>query len=184
MDYIWHYHSPLGGITLASNGEALSGLWFDGQKHFGDGLDPLHEEKKLPVFDQPCRWLDIYFSGKNPGFTPMLDKRTTPFRRAIWDILLTIPYGETMPYGAIAKHYAVLNGLKRMSAQAVGNAVAHNTISIIIPCHRVLSYDGCLTGYAAGTGKKRKLLELEQYAKASGKGCAPLTRMCEPFSAN
>ena len=161
MNLIWHYHSPLGGITLASDGKALAGLWFDGQKYFGDGLDVRQLEKKLPVFDETCRWLDIYFSGKVPDFTPKLAMCTTPFRKAIWEILLSIPYGRTMTYGEIARRYARQNGLDRMSAQAVGNAVSHNPISIIIPCHRVLGSDGSLTGYAAGTDRKLRLLQLE-----------------------
>ena len=162
MNYIRHYHSPLGWITLASDGKALTGLWFDGQKYFGDGLDTRQQEEKLPVFDEACRWLDIYFSGKVPGFTPPLAMRTTPFRKAIWEILLSIPYGRTMTYGEIATRYARQNGLDRMSAQAVGNAVSHNPISIIIPCHRVLGSDGSLTGYAAGTDRKLRLLQLER----------------------
>ena len=164
MDYTWHYRSPLGGITLASDGEALTGLWFDGQKFFGDGLGPLCEEKYLPVFDDTCRWLDCYFSGKAPDFTPKLLLRTSPFRKAVCDIMLSIPYGQTMTYGELASRYASLNGLTRMSAQAVGNAVAHNPISIIIPCHRVVGTDGSLTGYAAGLDRKHRLLELERSA--------------------
>lgn len=162
MDYIWHYTSPLGGITLSSDGEALTGLWFDGQKYFGAGLDARKQEKRLPVFDDTCHWLDIYFSGKVPGFTPKLNVQASPFRRAICDIMLAIPYGKTMTYGEIARLYATQKDIGRMSAQAVGNAVAHNPISIIIPCHRVVGADGSLTGYAAGPGRKLKLLQLEQ----------------------
>ena len=161
MDYIWHYTSPLGGITLASDGEALTGLWFDGQKFFGAGLDARNEEKRLPIFDETCRWLDIYFGGKVPDFTPKLNVRATPFSKAICKIMLSIPYGQTMSYGEIARLYARQTGLERMSSQAVGNAVAHNPISIIIPCHRVLAADGSLTGYAGGLENKEKLLQLE-----------------------
>lgn len=162
MDYIWHYTSPLGGITLASDGEALTGLWFDGQKFFGAGLDARNEEKRLPIFDETCRWLDIYFGGKVPDFTPKLNVRATPFSKAICVIMLAIPYGQTMSYGEIARLYARQTGLERMSSQAVGNAVAHNPISIIIPCHRVVGSDGSLTGYAAGLDRKLQLLNLEQ----------------------
>ena len=161
MDYTHHYGSPLGGITLASNGEALTGLWFDGQKYFADTLRGHPEEKTLPVFAEANRWLDIYFSGKVPGFTPKLHIQTTAFRKAVWDILLTIPYGKTMTYGEIAAIFSGQNGMKRMSAQAVGGAVGHNPISLIIPCHRVVGANGSLTGYAGGIDKKVKLLTLE-----------------------
>ena len=158
MDYIRHYDSPLGGITLASDGEALTGLWFDGQKHFAETLDPEHREKDLPVFAEAERWLDRYFNGKDPGFTPKLILRTTPFRKAVWEILLTIPYGKTMTYGEIAERMH----LSRMSARAIGGAVGHNAISLIIPCHRVVGADDSLTGYAGGTDKKARLLEMEK----------------------
>ena len=165
VDYIWHYTSHLGRITLASDGEALTGLWFDGQKFFGAGLEARNEAKRLPIFDETCRWLDIYFSGKVPDFTPKLNVHTTPFRKVICGIMLDIPYGQTMSYGEIARLYAMRTGLDRMSSQAVGNAVAHNPISIIIPCHRVLGSDGSLTGYAAGLDRKLQLLKLEQSAR-------------------
>ena len=163
MEYTHHYNSPLGGITMASNGEALSGLWFDGQKYYADILDPEHEEKPLPVFDETDRWLDIYFKGSDPGFTPPLHMTGTPFRMAVWKILLTIPYGKTMTYGEIAEQIARQRGISRMSAQAVGGAVGHNPISIIVPCHRVIGTDGSLTGYAGGIEIKRKLLACETF---------------------
>ena len=162
MEYIHHFESPLGGITAASDGEALTGLWFDGQKYFGNGLDPEHEGKMLPVFEQTGRWLDIYFSGEEPDFTPPLSMKTTPFRRTVWEILLSIPYGHTMTYGEIAAKIAEQKGLPGMSAQAVGGAVGHNAISLIIPCHRVVGADGSLTGYAGGLDKKQKLLAQEK----------------------
>ena len=155
MDYIYHYESPIGMITMASDGETLIGLWFDGQKYFGDSLGEAYEEKMLPIFEQTIKWLDIYFSGGNPDFIPTLDMRTTKFRKAVWNIILSIPYGETMTYGEIA------NRLQIKSAQAVGGAVGHNSISLIIPCHRVVGSDGSLTGYAGGIDKKIKLLALE-----------------------
>ena len=159
MDYTCHYDSPLGGITLASDGEALTGLWFDGQKYFADTLDAEHEEQPLPVFDEAVRWLDLYFGGEVPDFTPKLSPRGSAFRRRVWDALLAIPYGHTTTYGEIAKKL----GCK--SAQAVGGAVGRNPVSLLIPCHRVLGADGSLTGYAGGVDKKHSLLALEQTAK-------------------
>ena len=161
MDYIHHYESPLGGITLASDGEALIGLWFDRQKYFADFLDDDAEEREMPIFDEADRWLNIYFSGREPDFTPKLNMRTTPFRKRVWEILLTIPYGQTMTYGQIAEKAAAQMGRPRMSAQAVGGAVGHNSISLIIPCHRVVGANGNLTGYAGGIGRKIQLLQLE-----------------------
>lgn len=156
MDYTTHYDSPLGGITLASDGEALVGLWFDGQKYFADSLaNETSENPDLPVFDETRRWLDLYFSGQAPDFTPRLKMRTTPFRKRVWDILLTIPFGQTMTYGKIAKR------LGCPSAQAIGGAVGHNSISLVIPCHRVVGAGGSLTGYAGGMDKKLWLLQME-----------------------
>ncbi len=162
MDYTHHYSSPLGGITLASDGEAIVGLWFDGQKYYADTLDNEHMEKALPVFKETDRWLDIYFSGKQPDFTPKLNMRGTAFRKAVWNILLTIPYGQIMTYGQIAEIVAKQMGFDRMSAQAVGGAVGHNPVSLIIPCHRVVGSSGNLTGYAGGINKKIRLLQMEQ----------------------
>ena len=162
MDYTHHYFSPLGGITLASDGEAIVGLWFDGQKYYADTLDNEHMEKALPVFKETDRWLDTYFCGKQPDFMPKLSMRGTAFRKAVWNILLTIPYGQTMTYGQIAEIVAKQMGFDRMSAQAVGGAVGHNPVSLIIPCHRVVGSNGSLTGYAGGIDKKIRLLQLEQ----------------------
>ena len=162
MDYIHHYKSPLGGITLASNGNSLIGLWFDEQKYFADTLNKDFREKQLPIFEQADKWLDIYFSGKAPDFTPSLVMKTTPFRKAVWKIMLSIPYGKTMTYGEIAAKIAKKKGIKQMSAQAVGGAVGHNSISLIVPCHRVVGANGSLTGYAGGIAKKIKLLKVEQ----------------------
>ena len=158
----YRYYSPIGAITLASNGEALTGLWFDGQKYFGDTLGDQYRERMLPIFEEAIEWLSIYFPGRNPDFMPPLSFHTSPFRKAVWDILLTIPYGKTMTYGEIADRIAAQKGLKRMSAQAVGGAVGHNPISIIVPCHRVVGTNGSLTGYAGGIERKIKLLELEK----------------------
>ncbi len=184
MIYIEHYRSPLGGITIAGSGSEITGLWFDGQKYFGSTLSSEYEEKSLPVFTETKKWLDIYFSGKEPDFTPPLKWETTPFRKAVWEILLTIPYGQTMTYGEIGERISMetLSALQKetalweeaplpekipkssgkMSAQAVGGAVGHNPISLIIPCHRVVGADGKLTGYAGGLEKKRQLLILEK----------------------
>lgn len=166
MQYTSHYDSPLGGITLASDGKALTGLWFDGQKHFAATLSKEHEEADLPVFGETRRWLDTYFSGMKPGFTPRLRVAATPFRRRVWESLLRIPYGKTTTYNAIAKEIASERSLGSMSAQAVGGAVAHNPISLIIPCHRVVGSDGSLTGYAGGMDRKTRLLQLERAATA------------------
>ena len=161
MYYICKYVSLLGGITLASDGEKLTGLWFDGQKHFADNLPEQYEEKDLPIFAQTKQWLDIYFSGKEPDFTPPLSLTgISPFRKRVWEIMLTIPYGRTSTYGEIAKQIAAETG-KRISAQAVGGAVGHNSISLIIPCHRVVGKSGSLTGYAGGVNKKVALLKME-----------------------
>ena len=255
MYYIDHYDSPFGGITLASDGETLNGLWFDGQKYFGDTLpsrgaqtdgtagkrrrgravfrqkpDPLQEEATwrgaAHIFDQTREWLELYFHGGIPDFMPPLamfqaqeevqrsgrafqagpttkaagdpgnpdaeaarsaadgrsdrsairsdhsdmmslgDKqprftRITPFRQSVWRVLLTIPYGETVTYGQIAEQLAKESGAEHVSAQAVGGAIGHNPVSVIVPCHRVLSSTGSLTGYAGGVDIKWKLLALE-----------------------
>lgn len=162
MTYTYRYKSPLGGITLSSGGKSLTGLWFDGQKYFGDTLSGERAEKALPIFDETVRWLDIYFSGNAPDFTPPLKMETTPFRKAVWEIMLEIPFGQTMTYGEIAGRIAKQRGLSKMSAQAVGGAVGHNSISLIIPCHRVVGANGSLTGYAGGIDKKVRLLTLEK----------------------
>ena len=162
MESIWKYDSPLGEITLAGEGDALTGLWLEGQGHSADSASWSGEEKWLPVFGEACRWLDIYFSGKDPGFTPRMELRGTPFRMEVWEILLGIPYGSTMTYGEIAETVGRRRGIRRMSAQAVGGAVGHNPVSLIVPCHRVIGAGGALTGYAGGLDLKRRLLQLEK----------------------
>lgn len=162
MQYIHYYDSPLGRITLASDGEKLSGLWFEGQKYYGSTLSEEYEQRELLIFEQTGQWLDTYFGGQEPDFTPPLLIQATPFRRAVWEIMLKIPYGQTMTYGAIAKEIAVQRGIEKMSAHAVGGAVGHNPISLIIPCHRVVGTNGSLTGYAGGIDKKEQLLMLEK----------------------
>ena len=162
MTYIQHYDSPLGGILLAADEIGLTGLWFDGQKYFARGLSNERIAQETPILTEARRWLDIYFTGKEPDFTPPLHPIGSEFRKAVWEILLQIPYGQTTTYGEIARQLAEKQGLARMSAQAVGGAVGHNKISIIIPCHRVVGTNGSLTGYAGGIHKKEQLLELER----------------------
>ena len=161
MDYIAHYESPLGQMTLASDGMSLTGLWFDGQKNFGASLAQQHEERALPVFSEAKNWLDIYFSGKEPGFIPRLLLRGTLFQREVWKLLLAVPYGHTTTYGALADILAAQRHILKMSARAVGTAVGHNPVSLIVPCHRIIGASGALTGYAGGTDRKAKLLMLE-----------------------
>lgn len=161
MQYTGKYKSPLGGIVLAADEIGLTGLWFEGQKYFALHLDKEHEEKELPVFEQARKWLDIYFSGKEPDFKLPLHFTGSAFQNEVWEILYQIPYGQTTTYGAIAKQLAKKRGHARMSAQAVGGAVAHNKISIIVPCHRVVGGNGSLTGYAGGIDKKIALLKME-----------------------
>ena len=163
MDYISHYDTPLSAMTMASDGVYLIGLWFDGQKYYANTLDSEHEERDdLPIFEETHRWLDLYFAGVVPDFTPALLLRGNDFRRRVLEILMTIPYGRTMTYGDIARIIAREKGLKTMSAQAIGGAVSHNPISLIIPCHRVVGGNGSLTGYAGGLERKRWLLKKEK----------------------
>lgn len=156
------YESPLGMITLAGEDDVLIGLWFNGQRHFGNVLPPEHGPGDSPVFRDAKKWLDIYFSGGIPDFLPAMKYDSTPFRKLVCDIMLTIPYGQTMTYGEIARIAAEKLGKANMSAQAVGGAVGHNPISLIIPCHRVVGTNGSLTGYGGGLARKVQLLELER----------------------
>lgn len=162
MQYTSRYASPLGSILLAADDIGLVGLWFEGQKYFAHGLAKTHEEKEIPLFAKVKRWLDIYFSGQQPQFTMPLHFIGSDFQKEVWELLCTIPYGQTTTYGAIAKQLAAKRGLPHMSAQAVGGAVGHNKISIIVPCHRVVGKNGSLTGYAGGIDKKAELLRLEK----------------------
>lgn len=156
MTYTYNYSSPVGEILLAANDNGLTGLWFYGAKYFATELEDERTEKLTPVLRQTLRWLDTYFSGSEPDFMPPLELHGSDFRRRVWAELEKISYGETVTYGEIAKKLGV------KSAQAVGGAVGHNPVSIIVPCHRVLGADGSLTGYAGGTDKKARLLELER----------------------
>ena len=153
------YQSPLGPLVLTGDAEALTGLWF--QDSPPPGL-PGESDPACPVFPQVFRWLDCYFSGSVPDFMPPLHMMGTPFRQKVWQILLDIPYGKTITYGEIARILAKEQGDCPMSAQAVGNAVGHNEISIVIPCHRVVGAKGNLVGYAGGIERKIALLKLEQ----------------------
>lgn len=185
MIYTCKYKSPTGDILIASDEIGLTGLWFVGQKYFANTLpdesvanmnnsdqhiaehmtDNQLSDKTVPceneIIADTRRWLDIYFSGKNPDFTPPLHPTGSAFRQEVWQILLEIPYGKTMTYGEIAQRLEATHSHTKMSAQAVGGAVGHNEISIIIPCHRVVGTSGSLTGYAGGIDKKIALLELE-----------------------
>ena len=155
MLFLTHYASPLGSILLAADETGLTGLWFEAQKYFPSFSGVEYQEKETPVLTETVRWLDVYFSGKDPGFLPPLHPQGSPFRQTVWNILLTIPRGQTITYGEIARRLGVC------CAQAVGGAVGHNPISLIIPCHRVVGAGGSLTGYAGGVDKKQALLELE-----------------------
>lgn len=163
MIYTTHLESPLGPLTLASDGVNLVGLWFDGQKYFGGNiLEAPSESPDLPVFSTVGRWLSGYFAGERPSVADLpLAPAGGAFYRMVWELLCEIPYGTVTTYGAIAEAVAARLGRGHMSAQAVGGAVGHNPISIVIPCHRVVGAKGSLTGYAGGIDKKRKLLELE-----------------------
>ena len=158
VEYLDHYVSPLGGLTLSSDGEALTGLRFDRP---GCAAEAVPQNRTLPVFREAERWLDLYFSGKAPDFTPPLRPHGTAFRRAVWEILLTIPYGRTVSYGEIARRMAGGGNPPALAARAVGGAAGSNPIVLIIPCHRVIGADGRLTGYAGGMDRKIRLLRLE-----------------------
>ena len=162
MQYTSYYSSPLGNILLAADEIGLTGLWFEGQKYFALHLDKEHEEREISIFNAAKRWLDEYFAGKEPDFSVPLHLTGTDFQKDVWEILGTIPYGHTMTYGEIAKCMAAKKGVSHMSAQAVGGAVGHNPVSVIVPCHRVVGANGSLTGYAGGIDKKEKLLALEK----------------------
>lgn len=168
MKYTDRYNSPIGKILMAADEQGLTGLWFNGQKYFASGLDKDYIEKDLEIFANTKKWLDIYFTGKEPEFIPPLHITGSAFRLEVWDILLKIPYGMTVTYSDIAKNIATKRGMTKMSARAVGSAIAHNPVSIIIPCHRVVGKNNKLTGYAAGIDKKIKLLNLEQATKKEG----------------
>lgn len=160
MTYLMKLPSPLGPLCLASDGESVTGLWLEGQKYFAAGLEAETEERSdLPVFHQAETWLTDYFEKRDLPPLPPLAPRGSVFRQRVWKLLLEIPFGETTTYGVLAEQLKAA-GIPA-SPQAVGGAVGHNPISILIPCHRVVGAGGSLTGYAGGVEKKRFLLELE-----------------------
>lgn len=176
MIYTSTYLSPLGTLLLAADETGLTGLWLENGKYFADTLENKEYKKidEIPadssaagrkeaskILTDTRRWLDLYFQGKEPDFTPKLHLSGSSFRMEVWNLLLTIPYGQTVTYGTLARKLADRHGLTKMSAQAVGGAVGHNPVSIIVPCHRVVGTNGSLTGYGGGIGNKVKLLELE-----------------------
>ena len=166
MTYLMHMDSPVGPLHLAADGQAITGLWLEGQKYFGPSPGAEVQFSPMPaVFEQTKRWMDLFFSGKEPDFCPPLDPEGTDFQKTVWSVLRTIPYGETLTYGEVSKLVAAKLGRSSMSAQAVGGAVGRNPISIIVPCHRVIGADGSLTGYAGGLWRKEKLLRLERGEK-------------------
>ena len=176
MKYFATYNSPIGKILIESDEKALCGLWFFGQKYFPEKFKEFEKLSKLndsqtekliqknepTILRKTKKWLDIYFSGKTPTFTPSIAfENASDFQQKVWKMLLEIPYGKTVSYGSIAKKIEEETG-KKASAQAVGGAVGRNKISIIIPCHRVLGANRSLTGYAGGLDKKNFLLKLEK----------------------
>lgn len=162
MIYIWTYDSPLGKLTLAEENGGLIGLWMEGQKYYPEQLQACWE--KTPLLAQMEGWLDRYFAGEQPECTQLLlNPRGTEFQQQVWALLREIPYGKTATYASIAQQIAQIRGVPHMSSQAVGNAVGHNPISILIPCHRVLGTKGQLTGYAGGLERKQWLLDWESH---------------------
>ena len=162
MVSICKYKSPLGDILLAADEIGLTGLWFEGQNYFADTLPNEHIQQETEILTETKKWLDMYFAGEEPKFTPHLHPAGSEFRQTVWKILLQIPYGQTISYGAIARKMAEMKKISHMSAQAVGGAVGHNRVSVIVPCHRVIGSDGSLTGYAGGIERKIRLLDIEQ----------------------
>ncbi|MGN0911176.1 MAG: methylated-DNA--[protein]-cysteine S-methyltransferase [Thermoguttaceae bacterium] len=160
--FVWDYVSPLGVIRIAADDLGLVGLWFEGEMFYPHSLPENYAKRKTPILSETIRWLDVYFKGEKPDFTPLLRPQGSVFRLAVWKLLLRIPYGTTTTYGEIARRLKTELGIDRTSAQAVGGAVGHNEISIIIPCHRVVGANGSLTGYAGGLDKKIRLLALEK----------------------
>ncbi|WP_432623967.1 methylated-DNA--[protein]-cysteine S-methyltransferase [Bifidobacterium sp.] len=181
-----HYDSPLGGITLVADRDSLLGLWFDWERYLDDALRTLGSTRSVTEgeskpLDLASQWMDDYFDGKRPD-SSMVPLRFdgTPFRRKVWSLLRDVPYGETVTYGELAHRLEAMNGDgRRVSARAVGGAVGHNPISIIVPCHRVVGSDGSLTGYAGGLDTKVALLELE---RNGGDACRQKLDKADPTS--
>lgn len=167
MKHMTTYKSPLGPLLLESDEKGLTGLWFYGSKYFPTVIaEPDDCIDEGTILGEAKRWLDIYFSGKDPDFMPIIHFEGTEFQIIVWKLLCGISYASTISYGEIAKKVAESKGIEKMSAQAVGGAVGHNKIGILVPCHRVVGADGSLTGYAGGIDKKRKLLQLEKRERA------------------
>ncbi len=163
--YTNNYHSPSGNITLVGTEKYLTGAWFIGQKYFPDLSSVPLIHTSTPLLDAAFHWLDLYFQGLRPTTFLPVAPQGTPFQRLVWEQLLRIPYGRVTTYGRLACRLKSLTGKKQMAAQAIGNAVGHNPISIFIPCHRIIGSDGKLTGYAGGINKKAYLLSIEQADK-------------------
>ncbi|MCI8416531.1 MAG: methylated-DNA--[protein]-cysteine S-methyltransferase [Lachnospiraceae bacterium] len=178
MLYTMSYDSPVGRLLLGEREGALAGLWIEGQKYFlGSEKEEIRESKDSVILRETTQWLDNYFQGEKPPVSQLkLAPSGSEFRKAVWKLLCDIPYGEVTTYKEIAQKVAPILGLSKMSAQAVGGAVSHNPVSIIIPCHRVVGANGSLTGYAGGLEKKIALLTLEgvemKHFFVPGKGTA------------
>jgi len=153
--------SPLGDLTLGSDGESLTGLWLDDQKYFMAGVGGVEQASGLAIFQETREWLARYFEGRDPGLIPAVNPQGSDFRRRVWELLVEIPYGKLATYGELAQRIAAEKGIPKMSSRAVGGAVGHNPVSIIIPCHRVVGSNGSLTGYGGGIARKIALLKLE-----------------------
>ena len=160
LKYAAKYNSPIGEMIIYADDIGITGAWFDSCRFLPKETVGV-ERNVTPIIDEAIRWFDIYFGGAEPDFTPPLHPIGTPFQTEVWDILRTVRYGKTTTYGEIASELARRRGIKKMSAQAVGNAVGRNKISVILPCHRVIGADGTLVGYGGGTDKKEYLLNLE-----------------------
>lgn len=163
MEYFSQYPSPVGNLLLLGDDTGLCEILFNRENKSIDSIKAKYEQRETPVLKQGKEWLDIYFSGKEPDFTPKLHLKGTAFRLAVWELLLQIPYGKTTTYGEIAAKIAAKRGIERMSARAVGGAVGHNPVPVIVPCHRVVGADNSLTGFTGGMDIKYRLLELEGF---------------------
>lgn len=165
-DILW-VPSPLGRILLAADAQGLIGAWFEGARYFPKQLENARRSPENAILAQAERWIACYFAGQRPDFMPPLHMQGTGFQVAVWQELMTVPYGHTISYGELAQRLCVRRGMARMAAQAVGGAVGRNAVHLIIPCHRVIGADGGLVGYGAGLERKKYLLTLEN-AQNSG----------------
>ena len=165
MNYKYIYESPLGTMIMLGTLSYLTDLFFIDEDYAPSYDDAEYIEQLTGQFEVTIMWLNQYFNGKKPFITPPIQLEGTEFRKSVWSILQTIPYGETTTYGDIGKQIAQQQGKEKFSAQAVGGAVGHNPISIIVPCHRVIGSNGQLTGYAGGIERKKYMLDLESEHK-------------------